>query len=591
MFKPQSILTLAILPVLFGPQPCTAKDHVFAKRPQPWQRRDKPILSALTSKQGWSRVTLYSPHVIRVGGKSWSKPSMIPSLRRTKQPDGYEVAPDDLWPTWHAKTGTVLVTGKTFNFAEGTRENRLRERVSYVVFNIEKGVWEPLRFLVTPKIDHSGHLITGANAGCTQRIDLPGGEILLPVRYWRDAKRHNYTSVVMRCSYDGKTLIYKEHGSELNIPQGRGLYEPSLTQFQSEYFLTMRADHSAYVTRGKDGIHFQPIREWTFDDGKPLGSYNTQQHWVTIGGGLFLVYTCRGANNDHIMRHRAPLFIGQVNSRTLQVMRATERVLLAENHATLGNSGICRISDNESWVTCGEGLLRLGKRKGQNNKVLVVKITAARKDDDGFVRIFDGTTLNGWYALPADSAKAWDVKDGAIVGDGDKGRGYLVYQNKELSDLEIKLSYRFPGKGNSGIDVRARKDKTGRRQLQSYHADLGHVGIGKQVLGAWDLHTPGRREHACFRGTRLVIDKNDKPHVTQIKGAVTAKDIKQSAWNDVHIIAKGNNFKFFINGKPASEFTENIPQEKRLDKGMITLQLHDPGMVVQFKDIRIKLLP
>ena len=147
----------------------------------------------------------------------------------------------------------------------------------------------------------------------------------------------------------------------------------------------MRADHSAYVTRGKDGIHFDPIREWTFDDGKPLGSYNTQQHWVTIGGGLFLVYTRRGANNDHIMRHRAPLFIAQVNPRTLQVMRATERVLLAENHATLGNSGICRISDNESWVTCGEGLLRLGNRKGQNNKVLVVKITAVRKDDDGFV--------------------------------------------------------------------------------------------------------------------------------------------------------------------------------------------------------------
>jgi len=59
---------------------------------------------------------------------------------------------------------------------------------------------------------------------------------------------------------------------------------------------------------------------------------------------------------------------------------------------------------------------------------------------------------------------------------------------------------------------------------------------------------------------------------------VTAEDIKQSDWNDVHIIAKGNNFKFFINGKPSSEFTEDIPPEKRLDKGMITLQLHDPGM-------------
>ena len=179
----------------------------------------------------------------------------------------------------------------------------------------------------------------------------------------------------MRCRFDGTTLTYQEHGSELTIPRGRGLYEPSLTQFAGEYFLTMRADHSAYVTRGRDGITFGPIREWTFEDGRPLGSYNTQQHWVTIGGALFLVYTRRGADNDHIMRHRAPLFIGQVNPKTLQVIRSTERVLLPQNHATLGNSGVCRISDNESWVTCGEGLLRLGKRKGQRNKVLIVKIT------------------------------------------------------------------------------------------------------------------------------------------------------------------------------------------------------------------------
>ena len=78
------------------------------------------------------------------------------------------------------------------------------------------------------------------------------------------------------------------------------------------------------------------------------------------------------------MRHRAPLFIAQVNPQTLQVIRATERILITENQATLGNSGICRISDTESWVTCGEGLLRLGKRKGELNKVLFVKITAAR---------------------------------------------------------------------------------------------------------------------------------------------------------------------------------------------------------------------
>lgn len=314
--------------------------------------------------------------ISRDDGRTWSQPESIPSLKRTLQADGYEVAPGDLWPTWHAKTGKVLVTGKTFNFEDGKLENRLREKVSYAVMDPVNGKWGPLRFLTLPVKDHSGKPIVAVNAGCTQRVDLPNGDILLPVRYWRDAKKHNYTSIVAQCGFDGESLKYKEHGTEHTIPSGRGLYEPSLTAFAGNYYLTLRADHAGFVTRGKDGINFEPIREWSFDDGKPLGSYNTQQHWVTIGGGLFLVYTRKGADNDHIMRHRAPLFIGQVNPETLTVIRSTERILIPENHATLGNSGVCRVSDTESWITCGEGLLRLGKRKEQTNKVLITKITS-----------------------------------------------------------------------------------------------------------------------------------------------------------------------------------------------------------------------
>ena len=309
-------------------------------------------------------------------GRTWSKPASIPSLKHTLQADGYEVAPGDLWPTWHARTGKVLVTGKTFNFEAGKKENRLREKVSYSVMEPASEKWGPLQFLTLPEKDHSGKPIVAVNAGCTQRVDLANGDILLPVRYWRDAKMHNYTSIVARCSFDGKSLTYKEHGTEHTLPAGRGLYEPSLAKFDGKFYLTLRADKSAFVTHGNDGLNFQPIREWRFDDGKPLGSYNTQQHWVTIGGGLFLVYTRRGADNDHIMRHRAPLFIGQVNPETLQIIRSTERILIPENHATLGNSGVCRVSDTEFWITCGEGLLRLGKRKEQTNKVHFVKITA-----------------------------------------------------------------------------------------------------------------------------------------------------------------------------------------------------------------------
>ena len=120
--------------------------------------------------------------------------------------------------------------------------------------------------------------------------------------------------------------------------------------------------------------------------------------------------------------------------------------------------------------------------------------------------------------------------------------------------------------------------------------DIGQVGIGKQVLGAWDFHTPGRKEHRCFRGERLLIGEDDQPTLTPIQGAVTLKDIHAHGWNKVHVVVRDNNYKFSINGKPSAEFTELLPKEKRLTSGMIQLQLHDPGMIVQFKDLQIRVL-
>ena len=312
------------------------------------------------------------------GGQTWSIPRAISTLRRTTTANGYDVAPGDLYPMWHEATGRVFVNGKTFNFAGGVKEDILREKVSYAVMDPADGIWGAMKTLVMPERDHSGGNIIAANAGCHQRVHLKNGDVLLPVRYQRSPKKRRYVSIVVRCGFDGETLTYKEHGTEHTVPKGRGLYEPSVARFGGRFFLTLRADHGAFVTRGDDGIHFERQKEWTFDEGTPLGSYNTQQHWVICGGGLFLVYTRRGADNDHIMRHRAPLFIGQVDPDRLCVIRSTERILLPENDATLGNSGICQISENESWVTCGEGRVSLGRRKGENNQVLISRIVAAQ---------------------------------------------------------------------------------------------------------------------------------------------------------------------------------------------------------------------
>ncbi len=223
--------------------------------------------------------------------------------------------------------------------------------------------------------------------------------------------------------------------------------------------------------------------------------------------------------------------------------------------------------------------------------LLLASFGESAQDDIAFVPIFDGNSLTNWRAEPMSLAASWSANDGVIRAEGLEDRlAYLVYSGDEdLTDFELKFSYRMLTDGNTGVEVRARVDTTGKRPFEGYHADLGHVGIGPQVLGAWDFHFATREEYPCERGTRLVIDEDGAAHNESIENPVPLDEIKKRDWNEAHIIAKGNRFGFLINGKPASEFTDGI-RDGRLEGGLIALQLHDKGMVVEFKNILLKRL-
>ena len=92
-----------------------------------------------------------------------------------------------------------------------------------------------------------------------------------------------------------------------------------------------------------------------FDSTKAeIGNYNTQTHLVENNGKVYVVYTRRGANNDHVFRHRAPLFMAEVNKKNLMLKKKTERAITPNRGARMGNFGTNKISKNKWIVVAAE---------------------------------------------------------------------------------------------------------------------------------------------------------------------------------------------------------------------------------------------
>ena len=202
--------------------------------------------------------------------------------------------------------------------------------------------------------------------------------------------------------------------------------------------------------------------------------------------------------------------------------------------------------------------------------------------------IFDGKTLDGWHCRPESQAGNWKVEDGFIVGRGKGPESYLMFR-EELGDFELKFSYKLMSEhGNTGVEIRSRIVPGKESRLHGYHADIGHVGIGDRVLGAWDFHEDNRGDYLAKRGERVTIAADGQKTIEPIADPFRPEDVKSGSWNQVVVVAKGNRLSFTINGKIASEVIDN-EVAKRLDKGFIGFQLHSGDkMVVAFKNIALK---
>ncbi len=315
-------------------------------------------------------------------GRTWTSPDERPELAWVPESNEVDIASGDVTPAWHAPTGKVIAVGARVRYnkkGEQLNDKPRSHQTAYAVYDPRTNKWTPLRRVELPEGDEF-NLFNLARSACSQWVVREDGMVLLPFYHGLSLEAGTHITVI-EFSFDGENLKYVRKGNTLALPNkpGAGLYEPSLIKYDEKYYLTVRELQGAYVSTSDDGLNYSELKPWTFDDGSDLGSYNTQQHWLAHSDGLLLVYTRRGANNDHIPRHRAPLFIGQVDPSQLCIIRNTERVLIPERGGELGNFGASAINTDQSWVTVSEGVWDDdSRRRGAEGATFVAHILWAK---------------------------------------------------------------------------------------------------------------------------------------------------------------------------------------------------------------------
>lgn len=322
-----------------------------------------------TSEDVWDVFSGLSAMLSEDGGKTWCDPVEQKGLSPWDEADGTRAVISDFTPQWHRATGTLLGIGHTCRYRGARLVEAPRPRhTAYSVFDPIHKCWKERRIFEMPDVDR----FFSAGAGSVQWEELENGDILLPIYFqnFGDCRVNEpgapvLKAVVLRCAFDGEELRLLEIGDELRTTARRGFGEPSLIKSGDKYWITLRTGERAYVAQSHDGLHFDEPEPWRFDDGAELGSVDTQQHWASCDERLFLVYTRRGLNNDHVVRNRAPLVIAEVDQTRSCVLRATEQIVVPNRGAQLGNFGVSRTPEGNACICVSEWMVNAGMWNGE----------------------------------------------------------------------------------------------------------------------------------------------------------------------------------------------------------------------------------
>ena len=173
--------------------------------------------------------------------------------------------------------------------------------------------------------------------------------------------------------------------------------------------------------------------------------------------------------------------------------------------------------------------------------------TASAQNQDGFVDMIDGVSLNGWNII---GSASWVIGNGIV--EGNKPNGFLV-STKSYKNFVIRAEFWAESNTNSGIFIRC-QDPSKVSASSSYEINI------------WDT----RPEQAYATGAIVDVAKVDP--VPKAGGR----------WNTMEIIANGPNFKVMMNGV----VTVANGQDSKFAEGPIALQ--SAGGIIKFRKLQIK---
>jgi hypothetical protein len=199
---------------------------------------------------------------------------------------------------------------------------------------------------------------------------------------------------------------------------------------------------------------------------------------------------------------------------------------------------------------------------------------ASLADDRGWVPLFDGKSLDGWKVNGGSAT--YKVEDGAIVGTTVEGSPNTFLCKGDYRDFELELEVKCDPRLNSGVQVRSHV--YGKDDPDPKNRGRAGVVYGPQCeVARRETGTAGRFYDEGRRGKWL---EEIKPE---------AKDaFKDDGWNRYRIVVQGNRYRSWVNGVPASDFTDDE------DKGgFVGLQVHGIARgqgpyQVRWRDVHIR---